>query len=93
VGQILEATLLTPSNIPPSGYGWIYHLLLRLLENCKQCEVTINDYSICGCVDFFSMMFASLGKWGLWVSCKYLYYVLQYAMYFGIREPFIHYPS
>jgi hypothetical protein len=28
VGQILEAKLLTPSNIPPLGYGWIYHPLL-----------------------------------------------------------------
>jgi hypothetical protein len=27
VGQTFEATLLTPSNIPPSRYGWIYHLL------------------------------------------------------------------
>jgi len=27
VGRILEATLLTPSNIPPPKYGWIYHLL------------------------------------------------------------------
>jgi hypothetical protein len=27
VGQTLKATLLTPSNIPLLGYGWIYHLL------------------------------------------------------------------
>jgi hypothetical protein len=34
-GQTLEATLLTPSNIPPSGYGRIYRLLLGPLENYK----------------------------------------------------------
>jgi hypothetical protein len=85
VGWILEATLLTPSNIPPLGYGWIYRLFSGLPKNCKQYEVTINDYSTCNCVDFFSMMFASFGKWGLWVPCKHLYYILQYAMYFGIK--------
>jgi hypothetical protein len=56
VGQILEATLLTPSNIPPLEYGWIYRLFSRLPENCKQHEVMINDYSTCNCVDFSSMM-------------------------------------
>jgi len=59
----------------------------------KQYEVTISDYLACSCVDFASMMALSLGKQGLWVPCKHLYYILQYAMYFGIREPFIHYPS
>ncbi len=65
----------------------------RTAKNCEQYEVMIRDYSVCSCMDFFSMMFASLGKWGLWVPCKHLYYILQYAMYFGIKEPFIHYPS
>jgi hypothetical protein len=40
VGRTLEATLLTPSNIPPLGYGQIYHLLSRLPRNHKQYEVT-----------------------------------------------------
>ncbi len=53
----------------------------------------INDYSVCNCVDFSSMMFRFFGKWGPWVPCKHLYYILQYAMYVGIREPFMHYPS
>jgi hypothetical protein len=35
VGWTFEATLLTPSNIPPSRYGWIYHLLSRLQKNRK----------------------------------------------------------
>jgi hypothetical protein len=35
VGQTLETTLLTPSKIPPLGYGWIYCFLLRLPENRK----------------------------------------------------------
>ncbi len=35
VGRTLEATLLTPSNIPPLGYGWIYNLLLGPTKNCK----------------------------------------------------------
>jgi hypothetical protein len=56
VGRTFEATLLTPSNIPPLGYGWIYHFLLRLSKNRKQYEVMINDYSICSCVDFSSMI-------------------------------------
>jgi hypothetical protein len=38
------------------------------------------------------MVFVSFDKQGPWVPCKHLYYILQYAMYFGIREPFIHYP-
>jgi hypothetical protein len=45
------------------------------------------------CVDFSSMMFASLDGQGLWVQWKHLHYFLQYAMYLGIREPSIHYPS
>jgi hypothetical protein len=93
VGQTFEATLLTPSKIPPSRYGWIYRLLVRLLENRKQYEVTINDYSTCNCVDFSSMMVLSLDKQRPWMPCKHLYYILQYAMYFRIKEPFIHYPS
>jgi hypothetical protein len=93
VGQILEATLLTPLNIPILGYGWIYCLLLGLLENCKQYEVMISDYLTCSCVDFLFTMASSLGKWGPWVPCKHLYYILQYAMYYGIRKLVIHYPS
>jgi hypothetical protein len=92
VGQTLEATLLILSNIPLPGYGWICFLLLGPLENHKQYEVTMSDYLACNCVDFVSMMALSLGKWGFWVSCKHLYYILQYAMYFGIRESFVHYP-
>ncbi len=91
VGRTLEATLLTPSNIPPPRYGWIYRLLSGPLGNHKQYEVTISDYLTCNCVDFFSMMVLSLGKWGLWVPRKHLYYILQYAMYSRIRNPFIHY--
>jgi len=51
VGQTFEARLLTPSNIPPLGYGWIYRFLSRLSKNHKQYEVTINDYfnlQLCG---------------------------------------------
>jgi hypothetical protein len=44
-------------------------------------------------MDFSSMMSGSLGKQGPWVPCKLLYYILQYAMYVGIGEPFIRYPS
>jgi hypothetical protein len=44
-------------------------------------------------MDFSSMMFASLNNWGSCVLCKHLYYILQYAMYYGIKEPFIHYSS
>jgi hypothetical protein len=73
VGQTLEATLLTPSNIPPLGYGQIYRPLSKLPKNYKQYEVTINDYSIYSCVDFSSMMSGSFGKWGPWVPCNYTY--------------------
>jgi len=93
VRRTLETTLLTPSNIPPLGYGHIYRLLLGPLKNHKQHEVMICDYLACNCVDFASMMASSLGKQGMWVPYKHLYYILQYAMYFGINEPFIHYPS
>jgi hypothetical protein len=52
----------------------------------------INDYLTCSCVDFLSMMALSLNKQGPWVPCKHLYCILQYAMYYNIKEPFIHYP-
>jgi hypothetical protein len=65
----------------------------RTSKNRKQYEVMNNDYLASSCVDFFPLMFTSFVKWGLWVPCKHLYYILQYAMYFGIRKPFIHYPS
>jgi len=84
VGQTLEATLLTP-NIPFMGYERIYYLLSRPPKNRKQYKITINDYPDCSCVDFFSMMASSLSKRGRWVAYKHLYYILQYAMYFGIR--------
>jgi hypothetical protein len=44
----------------------------------------ICDYLACNCVDFASMMASSLGKQGMWVPYKHLYYILQYAMYFGL---------
>jgi hypothetical protein len=53
VEQTLKATLLTPSNIPLLGYGWIYHHLSRLQKYHKQYEVMINDYPTCNCMDFF----------------------------------------
>jgi hypothetical protein len=56
VGQTLEATSLTPSNIPFPGYGQIYCLLSRSPKNRKQYEVTISDYLACSRVDFASMM-------------------------------------
>jgi len=62
VRLIFEATLLTPSNIPPLGYGQIYCLLSKPPKNCKQYEITIKDYLACNCVDFFSMMVLSLDK-------------------------------
>jgi hypothetical protein len=58
VGRTLKATLLTPSNKTPLGYGWIYHLFLRPLENRKQYEVTISDYSAYNCMDFSSFIIA-----------------------------------
>ncbi len=62
VGRILEATLLTPLNIPNLGYGQIYPLFLGLLKNRKQYEVTIDDYLACNCMDFSSTMVLSMGK-------------------------------
>ncbi len=92
--QALETTLLTPLTIPFTRYGRIYYLLFKLLENCKQYEVTITNYLACNCMGFSSMMSTSLGGQGPWVQCKHLYYILQYhAMYLGISEPLIHYPS
>jgi hypothetical protein len=93
VGQTLEVTLLAPSNIPPPRYVRIYHFLLGPPQNHKQYEVRINDYTTWSCMDFSSIMFTLLNKWGPWVPCKHLYYILQYAMYFRIEEPFIHFPS
>ncbi len=93
VGQALKATLLIPSTNPPPKYGRIYHLFSGSLKNRKQYEVIINDYSTCSCVEFFSMMSVSFYRQGLWVQCKHLYYILQYAMYYGIKKPFIHYSS
>jgi len=93
VGWALEATLLTPSNIPPPRYGHIYCLLLGLPKNRKQYETMISEYLACNCVDFSSMMSGSLGKQGSWVPCKHFYYFLQYAIYSRIRKPLIHYPS
>jgi hypothetical protein len=54
-------------------------------KNHMQYEVTINDYVACNCMDFSSMMVGSLDKWGPWVPCKHLYYILQYGMYYKIR--------
>ncbi len=93
VGRTLEATLLFPSNIPPTKYGWIYRLFLGPPKSRKQYEITINDCMAYSCVDFFSMMSRSLIERGSWVPCRHLYDILQYAMYIGIKEPFIHYPS
>jgi len=57
--------------------------------------ITFKPNKICNynCMDFSFMMVSSFGKWGLWVPCKHLYYILQYPMYFGIKEPSIYYPS
>jgi hypothetical protein len=90
VGQALEATLLIPLTIPPLGYGWIYYLLSRPLKNHKQYEIIINGYLAYNCMDFFSMMSMSFGGQGPWVQSKHLYYILQYAMFLKVREPFIH---
>jgi hypothetical protein len=66
VGQTLEATLLTLSNILPPGYGQIYRLLSGPLDNHKQYVVTIIDYLVYSCVDFFAKMSKSFSKQGLW---------------------------
>jgi hypothetical protein len=60
MGGGTNSTLLTPLTIPPPRYGRIYCLLLGLLKNYKQYQVTINDYLTCSCVDFSSMMSTSL---------------------------------
>jgi hypothetical protein len=62
-------------------------------KNCNQYEVIVSDYLACNYMDFFPMMFVSLDRQGPWVQCKHLYYILQYAMYYGIKESLIHYPS
>jgi hypothetical protein len=80
-----------PLTNPPPKCGQIYHLLLGSLKNRKQYEVMINDYSTCSCVEFSSMRSVSFYRRGLWVQCKHLYYILQYAMYYGIKKPFIYY--
>jgi hypothetical protein len=41
-------------------------------------------------MDFSSMMFMSFGGQGPWVQCKHMYYILQYAMFSKVREPFNH---
>jgi len=53
----------------------------------------ISDYLACNCMDLFSVMFMSLDEQGPWVHYKQMYYILQYVMFCGIRESFIHYPS
>ncbi len=93
VGRILEATLLTPSNILPSGCGWIYHLLSEPPRSPKQYEVIINDYLAYSCIFFSPMMTLMRASRGHGCHVKHLYYILQYAMYSRIKKPIIHYPS
>jgi hypothetical protein len=85
VGQALENTLQTPITFFLLGYGWIYRLLSRPLENRNQYEATISDYLACNCMDLFSMMSMSLDDQGPWVHYKQMDYILQYVMFCGIR--------
>jgi len=85
-GQIFKTKLLIPLNIPPPRYGQIYLLLSVPQENHKQYEVMISDYLVYNCVDFASTVVLSLGKQGPWVPYEHLYYILQYAMYFRLKN-------
>jgi hypothetical protein len=73
-----------------SGYGRIYHIISRLIENCKQYEVMIDNLFPCTCIDSVSMKVGSLGSCGKWVHCKHLNYILENVMFCELMEMFIH---
>ncbi len=73
-GQLLEATVNSPLEVPPLGYGHIYKILLGQNPNKNQYEVTIGNFPPCIYLDLVEMISSSLGRRGKWMHCKHVFY-------------------
>jgi len=74
-------TLLGAWNVTPRLTFGSHLCKFFCLNHKLKVRITIitlkpNKICSCSCVDFSFMMASSFGKWGLWVPCKHLYYIL-----------------
>lgn len=79
--QFLVATFEPPLEVLALGYGRIYKITCGETSNSRQYEITIGNFLAHTCLDIVTMVLGSLGKWGKWVPCKDMYYVLQHVLF------------
>jgi hypothetical protein len=75
-GQLLEATINPPLEVPPLRYGRIHKIPSGQNPNKKQYETTIGTFIACICLDFVEMISSLLGLQGKWMLYKHMYYIL-----------------
>jgi hypothetical protein len=80
--------------IPHLGFGCIITFDSGALPKVEQYLITIGSFPECSCEYFKDMARKSLGKRGLWASCKHLYFVFTViGSLKSERDAFIHAPT
>lgn len=76
------------------GHGAIITLSSGIEPNQKIYNITLCNFPSCTCSHYGSMNETSIGKRGMYVNCKHLYYIFRYFCKLDYKiDTFIHAPT
>ena len=80
--------------LPYLGLGIIITFSSYIASNEKIYNITHCNFSSCVCFHYGSMNNTSIGKCGMYINCKYLYYIFHYLCKLDYKKvTFIHAPT
>ena len=80
--------------LPYPGLGAIITLSSGTDSNEKVYNITLCNFPSCTCPHYGSMNGTSIGKRGMYINCKHLYYIFRYLCKLDYKkDTFIHAPT
>ena len=80
--------------LPYLGLGVIIMLSSNIVSNEKIYNITHCNFSSCVCFHYENMNNTSIRKRGMYINCKYFYYIFHYLYKLDYKKiTFIHVPT
>jgi hypothetical protein len=90
----VTASITGVNFLPYPGLGAIITLLSGAEPNQKVYNITLSNFPSCTCPHYGGMNGTSIGKRGMYINCKHLYYIFRYFCKLDYKtDTFIHAPT
>ena len=90
----VKATIIQVNLLPYPGLGAIVALQSGVEPNANVYNITLCNFPACTCPHYNNMTSSAIGRRGMYVNCKHLYYVFRFLCKLDYKvDTFIHAPT